>query len=132
MQKFIGSETISAELAQKIRNASDQIHKLHRELRKKTELKTSCIYLYLQTKVLHPFLEGRGYRSLCPPQGLGALLTAPQKTRVTGHIQSSSSNGHLGSQPLWTKIKGHKVKRDYLHMISNQDTLELCVSMFMW
>lgn len=59
---------------------------------------SSACYLYLQAKVLHPFLYGGGYCSLGLPQGRWALLTASQQTRVTGNVQSSSCNCHLGGQ----------------------------------
>lgn len=57
-----------------------------------------CILSYLQAKVLHPFLYGGGYCSLGFPQGLWALLTASQQTGITGNVQSSSCNGHLGGE----------------------------------
>ena len=59
---------------------------------------SNASYLYLQAKVLHPFLYGGGYCSLGLTQGLWALLTASQQTRVTGNVQSSSCDGHLGGQ----------------------------------
>lgn len=60
-------------------------------------------YFYLEAKVLHPLLDGGWDCSFRFVQGLRPLLTASQQTRITGNVDSSSCNGHLGCQ---SRIQG--------------------------
>ena len=69
----------------------------------------ACL-VYLQPKILHPLVDGRGDGGLRLPQDFGALLTASQEPGVIHNIQGPSSHSHLAGQPARTSPHGCYLK----------------------